>query len=178
MLVSSGTPPGDRVQGDEVTGERADGSLANPWLDFLPGTEDTLKLTKRLNDDLQEICLQHATKLWAFGILPSATSPVSAWLDTLHHISTLPRIKGIILGTKGLGNGLDDPAMDPIWKQLEKSKLMIFIHPHYGIQKSLYGEQENGHVLPLALGFPFETTIVPPATLPPPPSPPKCDRGR
>jgi len=39
---------------------------------------------------------------------------------------------------------------------------MAFIHPHYGIGKDLYGEQENGHVLPLALGFPFETTIVSP----------------
>lgn len=37
---------------------------------------------------------------------------------------------------------------------------MVFIHPHYGIGKDLYGEQENGHVLPLALGFPFETSIV------------------
>ena len=136
-------------------------SLANPWLDFMPGTEETLDLTKRLNDDLQETCLLHPSKLWAFGVLHSAASPVSAWLDTLHHISSLPRVRGVILGTKGLGNGLDDPALDPIWEQLEKSKLMIFIHPHYGIPKDLYGPQENGHVLPLALGFPFETTIVP-----------------
>lgn len=32
-------------------------------------------------------------------------------------------------------------------------------HPHYGIEGA-FGTQDNGHVLPLALGFPFETTIV------------------
>ena len=137
-----------------------DSSLANPWLDFLPASTDTLTLTKSLNDDLQSICQQHPKSLYAFGVLPSAASPVSAWIDTLHHISRLSHIKGVILGTKGLGKGLDDPNLDPIWSQLEKYKLMTFIHPHYGIGKDAYGELENGHVLPLALGFPFETTIV------------------
>ena len=37
---------------------------------------------------------------------------------------------------------------------------MLFLHPHYGIPSEMYGEAQNGHVLPLALGFPFETTIA------------------
>ena len=137
-----------------------DVSLANPWLDFLPSSSDTLEMTKSINDDLQLLCTQQPKSLYAFGVLPSAASPVSAWLDTLQHISQHSHIKGVILGTKGLGKGLDDPDLDPIWSQLQKQKLMTFIHPHYGIGKETYGELENGHVLPLALGFPFETTIV------------------
>jgi aminocarboxymuconate-semialdehyde decarboxylase len=85
---------------------------------------------------------------------------VSAWLETIDHISNLSHLRGVIVGTKGLGKGLDDPSLDQIWSSLEQHNLMAFIHPHYGIGKDLYGEQENGHVLPLALGFPFETTIV------------------
>ena len=38
--------------------------------------------------------------------------------------------------------------------------LVVFLHPHYGVDGKAWGEKENGHVLPLALGFPFETTIV------------------
>jgi len=117
-------------------------------------------LTKNINEDLQAICLQHPKRLYAFGALPSASSSVSAWIDALRHMSTLSHIKGVILGTKGLGKGLDDPNLDPIWSELEKQKFMTFIHPHYGIGKDSYGDLENGHVLPLALGFPFETTIV------------------
>jgi aminocarboxymuconate-semialdehyde decarboxylase len=110
------------------------------------------------------MCLQRPKTLYAFGVLPSAASLVTAWLQTLQHISQLSHIKGVILGTKGLGKGLDDPNLDPIWSQLEKHKLLAFIHPHYGIGTEAYGPQENGHVLPLALGFPFETTIVHPLT--------------
>jgi aminocarboxymuconate-semialdehyde decarboxylase len=134
--------------------------LANPWLDFLPSSTETLQLTKSLNDDLEFICLQHCGSIYAFGVLPSSASPVSSWIETVDHISKLPHIKGVILGTKGLGKGLDDPELDPVWAALESSQLMTFIHPHYGIGRDAYGDQENGHVLPLALGFPFETTIV------------------
>lgn len=135
-------------------------SLANPWLDFLPPSADTLEMTMLLNNDLQAICEQHPKSLYAFGVLPSTETPVSSWIDTLNYISQLSHLKGVILGTKGLGKGLDDPNLDPIWSQLEKHKLMTFIHPHYGIGRSPFGDLENGHVLPLALGFPFETTVV------------------
>jgi predicted TIM-barrel fold metal-dependent hydrolase len=64
------------------------------------------------------------------------------------------------MGTKGVGRGLDDEALDPVWEALEKEGLVVFVHPHYGVDKEAWGEKENGHVLPLALGFPFETTIV------------------
>lgn len=64
------------------------------------------------------------------------------------------------MGTKGIGNGLDDPVLDPVWEAIEIAGLVVFLHPHYGVGAEAYGKQENGHVLPLALGFPFETTIV------------------
>lgn len=64
------------------------------------------------------------------------------------------------MGTKGIGKGLDDNALDPVWDAIQAAGLVVFIHPHYGVDSTLYGENNNGHVLPLALGFPFETTIV------------------
>lgn len=78
----------------------------------------------------------------------------------MKQVAALPHLRGVIMGTKGIGSGLDDPAMDPVWEAIEKSGLVVFLHPHYGVEASAYGDQNNGHVLPLALGFPFETTIV------------------
>ena len=66
----------------------------------------------------------------------------------------------LIVGSRGLGRGLDDPALEPVWAALARARLVVFLHPHYGVDKNAWGERENGHVLPLALGFPFETTIV------------------
>ncbi|TFY69417.1 hypothetical protein EVJ58_g422 [Rhodofomes roseus] len=75
-------------------------------------------------------------------------------------ISALPHLKGIIMGSRGLGKGLDDDALEPVWAALEKAGLVVFLHPHYGVDGKEWGDKENGHVLPLALGFPFETTIA------------------
>ncbi|KAL0565204.1 hypothetical protein V5O48_016831 [Marasmius crinis-equi] len=64
------------------------------------------------------------------------------------------------MGTRGLGKGLDDEALDPVWAAIEEAELVVFLHPHYGVDSSAWGDKDNGHVLPLALGFPFETTTA------------------
>ena len=64
------------------------------------------------------------------------------------------------MGTQGLGCGLDDDKLEPVWAEIERNGLVVFLHPHYGVPSSMWGGRDNGHVLPLALGFPFETTIV------------------
>lgn len=94
-----------------------------------------------------------------------AEAIVSAVLDAIVHITDLKHLRGVIIGTKGLGKGLDDPRLAPIWEALDESGLIVFIHPHYGVTpakgpESEFGEVDNGHVLPLALGFPMETAIV------------------
>lgn len=64
------------------------------------------------------------------------------------------------MGTHGLGAGLDDPLLLPVFQKCAELDLLLFLHPHYSVPKELFGKNENGHVLPLALGFPFETTIA------------------
>lgn len=141
-------------------------STANPWLDFLPADSAEM-LARDLNNDLEEYCstspalASSLKRLYGFGLLPLApgVSP-EALLRTIEQVALLPHLKGIIMGTRGLGNGLDDPALEPIWEALAKNKLVIFLHPHYGVDPLAWGTVDNGHVLPLALGFPFETTIA------------------
>ena len=71
-------------------------------------------------------------------------------------------VRGVIMGTTGLGRGLDDEAMGPVWRALEETGLLVFLHPHYGLPGEVFGPRvrEYGHVLPLALGFPLETTVA------------------
>ncbi|KAL8994785.1 MAG: hypothetical protein Q9169_005347 [Polycauliona sp. 2 TL-2023] len=136
-------------------------SLANPWLDFLPPDEGQ-KWAKIINDELEAICskdTQH--RLYAFGTLPLSASPSSV-VEEIHRLEKLPHIKGIIFSTTALRSGLDDPVLGPIWSALEETSTLVFLHPHYGFPNEVYGPRaaDYGHVLPLALGFPFETTIA------------------
>jgi hypothetical protein len=142
-------------------------SSANPWLDFLPPAHAP-SLARDLNEDLEEYCstspaLTGSTlrRLYGFGLLPLVPEATTTdLLDTVDQVAKLPHLKGIIMGTRGIGKGLDDVALEPVWAAIEKSGLVIFLHPHYGVGGDQWGERPNGHVLPLALGFPFETTIV------------------
>jgi len=135
-------------------------SLANPWLDFL-SPEDGPRWARTINDELERICSEHRGKLYAFATLPLSASPDDVVAE-IHRLPSYTYIKGVILGTTGLGNGLDDPNLDSIWAALEHQHTLIFLHPHYGLPASVYGPRahEYGHVLPLSLGFPMETTIA------------------
>jgi len=135
-------------------------SLANPWLDFLPSHE-AAAAAKLINNEMDEICAQHEGRLFAFGTLP-LSAPPSDIIAEVHRLRTLPHTRGVIMGTTGLGSGLDDPTLDPVWAALAETSTLVFLHPHYGLPSSVYGPRasEYGHLLPLALGFPLETTIA------------------
>ncbi|KAF9057982.1 hypothetical protein BJ165DRAFT_1539865 [Panaeolus papilionaceus] len=144
-------------------------STANPWLDFLPAPE-AHTLASELNNDLEEYCATSPSltsnkyeikRLYGFGLLPLVPQiTTSALLEIVQQISTLPHLRGLIMGTRGIGKGLDDEALDPVWAAIEKAGLVVFLHPHYGVDSKAWGDKDYGHVLPLALGFPFETTTA------------------
>jgi aminocarboxymuconate-semialdehyde decarboxylase len=132
-------------------------SLANPWLDFLP-REEAVRAALQLNQDLQAVCESKETRgrLYGFGVLPFQDA--EACVAELHRISSYSRLCGVIMGTAGLGRGLDDPALHSVWAAAEKLGLTIFLHPHYGVGIEHFGG--HGHSLFLALGFPFETATA------------------
>lgn len=135
-------------------------SLANPWLDWVPA-EDAAKAAKDINDEVNEECGKYPGRLFAFATLPLSGGK-DVIVQEIARLKELKYMRGIILGTTGLGKGLDDPELLPIFSALQEAKLPIFLHPHYGLPSSVWGERASdyGHVLPLALGFPLETTIA------------------
>jgi predicted TIM-barrel fold metal-dependent hydrolase len=128
-------------------------SPANPWLDFLSDGENA---ASEINQDIQALCEGGHGRLYGLGLLPMR-KPSSA-ANELARIAGLPHLRGAVIGTTGAGHGLDDPALDPVWAAAERHNLMMFVHPHYGLgNEAMTG---YGHAMPLALGFPFETTAA------------------
>ena len=128
-------------------------SPANPWLDFLP---DAGSVATEINEDMDALCADSAGRLLGLGLLPVRDPATSA--NELGRIARLPHLRGVVIGTTGAGRGLDDPALDCMWQAAEREGLMIFVHPHYGLGNEALGGY--GHAMPLALGFPFETTAA------------------
>jgi aminocarboxymuconate-semialdehyde decarboxylase len=135
-------------------------SLANPWLDWV-SKEDAAATARVLNDDVEEECGKYPGRLFAFATLPLSGGR-EVILREIERVKGLKFTRGVIMGTTGLGRGMDDPELLDIFKALDEANLPVFLHPHYGLPSELWGPQsgEYGHVLPLALGFPMETTIA------------------
>ncbi|KAI4113224.1 MAG: hypothetical protein LQ345_005747 [Seirophora villosa] len=137
-------------------------SLANPWLDFLP-PDSAAGWAQKINDELNAISSASRNRIRAFGCLPlSAPTTADSTTEIQRLTTSCPFIRGIIIGTSGLGLGLDDPKLDPVWAALQGCAMPVFVHPHYGLPSEVFGPrmQESGHVLPLSLGFPLETTVA------------------
>jgi aminocarboxymuconate-semialdehyde decarboxylase len=135
-------------------------SLANPWLDFV-SSDIAAQTALETNEEINTLCTQYPGRLYYFATLP-LTAPVPSIVTEIERIASSKYCRGIILSTSGLGSGLDDLELSPLYSALQAASLPIFLHPHYGLPSSVYGPRgsEYGHVLPLALGFPLETTIA------------------
>ena len=96
-------------------------SLANPWLDFLPKAEQ-VSLATDLNFDLQEVCDQSNGRLYGFGVIPQ---DISAALCELKRIEMHSKLRGIILSTSGMGDGLDHPSMLEVYEAVSKWQLFF-----------------------------------------------------
>ncbi|KAG8969946.1 hypothetical protein FRC05_000797 [Tulasnella sp. 425] len=163
-------------------GDQLDHRTANPWLDPIPASE-AVSLAEDLNTDLEEFCSGSPLlssdpsfkRLYGLGLLPLVSGvPIQSILDTISQVSSLPHLKGVIVGTRGLGKGLDDEALESVWEAIAKAGLVIFLHPHYGVAEG----REWGHYtvnpfwgvrpspIPQDLTRPFwgmpATTLVPP----------------
>jgi aminocarboxymuconate-semialdehyde decarboxylase len=130
-------------------------SSANPWIDFVEAGEAPV-LATQLNEDLEKICAESKGRLYGFGVLPLQRPETCA--DELKRLAGYPHMRGIIIGSAGRGQGLDDPAFEPIWKTAADLGLFVFVHPHYGVGHELF--PDTGHAMMLAMGFTFETSIA------------------
>jgi aminocarboxymuconate-semialdehyde decarboxylase len=130
-------------------------SSANPWIDFVEPAGAPM-MAAELNQDLEAMCAASGGRLYGFGVLPLQQPEACA--PELERIAGYPHMRGVIIGSAGRGQGLDDPGFEPIWQAAAKHGLFVFVHPHYGIGHQLF--PDTGHALLLALGFPFETSIA------------------
>ena len=128
-------------------------SLGNPWLDVFD-RPTSRELAAFANQDLSAIAAKSAAQISALGVLPSAVEDVPSAVRQIVELG----LRGIVIGTRPCGRLLDDPDLRPLWDSAARSGLPVFVHPHYGTG---IGDMAGlGHGGPVALAFPFETTVA------------------
>ncbi|OKL60060.1 hypothetical protein UA08_04736 [Talaromyces atroroseus] len=135
-------------------------SMGNPWLDFLePSMAGETAVS--MNNAMNTLCEKYKQRLYFFAMLPLSRLDESTILVQVQNITMLPQARGVVIGTNGLGDGLDDPRLLPVWRALAEADLPVFIHPNYGLPASVWGGKHgNSQIMPLSIGFTAETTIA------------------
>lgn len=122
-------------------------------LPAVEGRQDAIAAAAATNDIYAEFVRGHPTRFAAFGVVPlphvnDALSEAARCLDGLGAV-------GIALGCSVAGRGLDDPAFEPFWQELDRRGTAISLHPVGASEPSLSAYNLNWMV-----GAPFEDTIA------------------
>ncbi len=130
-------------------------SLGNPWLDPFEGPEE-LEIARFFNDDFAKLRAQTNGRILGMGAIPG--HGIDDIVTVIHEIADTEDLFGLITGSRIGGLTFDDSRLDPVWAALDRTGTPVLIHPHHG---SGMDELEGfGHAMPVAVGFPLETTIA------------------
>ena len=130
-------------------------SLGNPWLDFLDEAEG-LEVARQFNADFATLGEKTHGRILGMGALPGVG--IENIVRVIHEIADSQNLHGVIVGSRIAGLSFDASALNPVWEAFQATGLPVLLHPHYGIA---LGELEGfGHAMPVAVGFPLETTVA------------------
>jgi len=129
-------------------------TLGNPWLNPFKGGQGE-RLAERANADLAKLEAETGGRLVGLGVLPGTS--VEAAARVAGQVAKTRGLHGLASGYSIARHPLDDRRLDSVWKVLATTGLPLYLHPH---DSMLAVDDEYGHVLPVALGFPFETTVA------------------
>lgn len=128
-------------------------SLSQPMV-YWADPDLSLRLARAWNDGASDAHLKHPDRIFAFMTLPMLDRDRA--LDELRRAARLPGMRGVYMGTNIEGRDLDDPIFEPIFAQIAKLDLPVFLHPIQptGGKRLQFFQMHN------ALGFPFDTAIA------------------
>ncbi len=130
-------------------------SLGNPWLEPFEGAWGA-ELARTVNEELGTLEERTEGRLVGLGALPA--TGVEDVLAEIAAIDHHPSLRGIVTGPRIARLRLDDEELEPVWADLESRGLPLLLHPQDGTALDLL--DGYGHVLPVGVGFPMETTAT------------------
>jgi aminocarboxymuconate-semialdehyde decarboxylase len=108
------------------------------------------------NDALLAMSHDHPSRFHVFATLP--LQDIDASLAEIARVASFPRIRGVQIGSNVDGTDLDHPSLEPIWSELERRGLPVWIHAD---QRSIAGaDRLAAYYLQNMVGIPLESTIA------------------
>jgi predicted TIM-barrel fold metal-dependent hydrolase len=143
---------------DEFPGMQQVLSLANPPIELLGPPDKTPELARIANDGLAELCRKHPDHFPTF-IASMPMNNVDACVREADRAIDELGAKGIQIFTNVLGKPLSATEFRPIFQNMARHDLPVWIHPIRGPQFADYAsEKASENEIWFTFGWPYETT--------------------
>jgi predicted TIM-barrel fold metal-dependent hydrolase len=126
-----------------------------PVSPHVPDEAAAVSAARAANDEYATLVAQHPNRFRAFAALPlphidASVKELTRALDDLGML-------GAAVTTSVLGRGLDDPAFEPVYEELNRRGSVLYVHPAGAGAGS---ELIAGHNLTWSIGAPIEDTVA------------------
>ncbi len=133
-------------------------SLANPPIEVLGSPEVTPELARIANDGLADLCARHPDRFPTFVASMPMNNVEACLEETARAIDTLGA-RGIQMFTHVLGKPLSAREFRPLFAEMARRDLPIWVHPIRGPQHADYAtETASENEIWFTFGWPYETT--------------------
>ena len=128
-------------------------SLSTPNVFFAEGAAQAA-VARMVNDAYAEVIAAHPGRFVGFASIPM--DDPDAAIAELHRAVGELRLNGVILLSNIRGRALTDPAYRPFFREADRMKLCVLLHPMLPASAEAFGEFVLGPIV----GFPFDTTLA------------------
>src|SRR5215471_16319817 len=88
---------------------------------------EAVTAARKVNDYLAEVVAAHPTRFAGFAALP-LQDPDAAVVELRRAVEDLG-LKGVLHNSHVLGHYLDEPQFRPVWAELERLGVTLYLHP-------------------------------------------------
>ncbi len=143
---------------DEFDGMQQVLSLANPPIELLGPPELTPQLARIANDGLADLCARYPDRFPTFTASMPMNNVEACLEETTRAIDTLGA-RGIQMFTNVAGTPLSAPEFRPLFQEMARRDLPVWVHPIRGPQHADYTtEKSSENEIWFTFGWPYETT--------------------
>ncbi len=121
---------------------------------YLPDAADAAGAARLVNDVYLAVCDRYPGRFYSFAALP--LPHVEEALAEVERMSSEGRVVGVTIGCSVGTMQLDDARLEPLWSELDRRRMTVFLHP--------IGQEQTdwllGKGLAWIVGAPFEDTAA------------------
>lgn len=119
-------------------------SISSPGVHLVSGDKDfNCKLTRQCNDFANDLVRRKPTEFGFWAALP--LPDVESTLAEISHVLSNLQAVGFALETNHHGTYLGDPSFEVVFKELNRVKATVFLHPTTPCFKQVGKDNDNGH---------------------------------